>query len=119
MDMNGKDDLNSPLLQNRDDVVVTISNEDRRSREKTRTLVFKVVGITCASCVASIESALQRVDGVQSVMVSVLQGRAVVKYVPEIIAVSQLQFFGLCYVELVFCVCELERFWIVSVRSLF
>lgn len=86
MEINGKDDLNSPLLQHRDDVVVAIN-------EKTRTLVFKVVGITCASCVASIEAALGGIDGVQSVMVSVLQGRAVVKYVPEIIAVSQLQCF--------------------------
>lgn len=90
MKINGTDDLNSPLLHHRDDVVVTIGNEDQIRSEKTRTLVFKVVGITCASCVASIESALRGIDGVQSVMVSVLQGRAVVKYVPEIIAVSQL-----------------------------
>ncbi|KAG6415903.1 hypothetical protein SASPL_123322 [Salvia splendens] len=84
MEINGKDDLNSPLLQNRDDVVVAIS-------EKTRTLVFKVVGITCASCVASIEAALGGIEGVQSVMVSVLQGRAVVKYVPEIISAKRIK----------------------------
>ncbi|XP_047942460.1 copper-transporting ATPase HMA4-like isoform X2 [Salvia hispanica] len=84
METNRKDALNSPLLQHRDDVVVAIN-------EKTRTLVFKVVGITCASCVASIESALGGIEGVQSVMVSVLQGRAVVKYVPEIISAKRIK----------------------------
>ncbi|KAH6809321.1 heavy metal atpase 5 [Perilla frutescens var. frutescens] len=91
MDINGKDDLNSPLLQHRDDVVVTISNGNQFSSEKTRTLVFKVVGITCASCVASIEAALGGLDGVLSVAVSVLQGWAVVKYVPEIIPAKRIK----------------------------
>lgn len=90
MEINGKDDLKSPLLQHPNDVVITVSPTNQISNKKTRTLVFKVLGITCSSCVASIEAALGRLDGVQSVMVSVIQGQAVVKYVPEVITVSQL-----------------------------
>ncbi|KAL6563946.1 Copper-transporting ATPase hma4 [Orobanche hederae] len=83
--MNGKDDEKSPLLQQPDDVVINILSPNQKLNKKRRTLVFKVVGITCSSCVASIEAALGRLDGVQSVMVSVLQGQAVVKYVPEVV----------------------------------
>lgn len=90
MEINGKDDLKSPLLQHQDNVAITISAPKPISNKRIRTLVFKVLGITCSSCVSSIEAALGRLDGVQSVMVSVLQGQAVIKYVPEIITVSQL-----------------------------
>ncbi|XP_051141657.1 copper-transporting ATPase HMA4-like [Andrographis paniculata] len=86
MEVNGKDDLNSPLLQHQNDVVITVLPPDQIVNKKTRTLVFKVLGITCSACVASIEGALGRLDGVQSVAVSVLQGQAVVKYIPEIIS---------------------------------
>ncbi|KAK6164163.1 hypothetical protein DH2020_001027 [Rehmannia glutinosa] len=85
MEINGKDDLKSPLLQHPNDVVITVPPLNQKLNKKTRTLVFKVLGITCSSCVASIEAAVGRLDGVQSVMVSVLQGQAVVKYVPEVI----------------------------------
>lgn len=88
MEINGENDLKSPLLQHPDDVTITVSHPNQILNNKTRTLVFKVVGITCSSCVASIEAALGSLDGVQSVMVSVLQGQAVVKYVPELITVS-------------------------------
>ncbi|GFQ06142.1 probable copper-transporting ATPase hma5 [Phtheirospermum japonicum] len=86
MEINGKDDLKSPLLQNPNDVVIDISQPNQKLNKKSRTLVFKVLGITCSSCVASIEAALGKLDGVQSVMVSVLQGQAVVKYLPEVIS---------------------------------
>ncbi|KAL8545175.1 hypothetical protein ACS0TY_005389 [Phlomoides rotata] len=85
MEINGKDDLKSPLLQQQDNVVITISTPKPVSNKRIRTLVFKILGITCSSCVSSIEAAIGRLDGVQSVMVSVIQGQAVVKYVPDII----------------------------------
>ncbi|CAA0805779.1 Probable copper-transporting ATPase HMA5 [Striga hermonthica] len=84
MDVNGNGELKAPLLQHPNDVVINVSPANHKLSKKTRTLVFKVLGITCASCVASIEAALGKLDGVQSVMVSVLQGQAVVKYVPEV-----------------------------------
>lgn len=105
MEVNGKDDLKSPLLQHPNDVVITVSPPNQTSHKKIRTLVFKVVGITCSSCVASIEAALGELDGVQSVAVSVLQGQAVVKYVPEVISVSKIQFFLLFFITLWFKTC--------------
>ncbi|XP_026383050.1 copper-transporting ATPase HMA4-like isoform X2 [Papaver somniferum] len=55
---------------------------------KTRTAMFRVGNVKCSSCVTSIESALGKVTGIESVTVSALQGRAVVKYVPELINVK-------------------------------
>ncbi|KAL3647588.1 Copper-transporting ATPase hma4 [Castilleja foliolosa] len=86
MEINGKDDVKLPLLENSKEVVIDIYTPGRKLNKKSRTLVFKVLGITCSSCVASIEAALGELDGVQSVMVSVLQGQAVVKYLPEVIS---------------------------------
>ncbi|KAL0389348.1 UNVERIFIED_CONTAM: Copper-transporting ATPase HMA4 [Sesamum calycinum] len=91
MELNGEADLKSPLLQCPNDVVITVSSPNQILNKKIRTLVFKVLGITCSSCVASIEAALGRLDGVQSVMVSVLQGQAVVKYVPEVITAKMIK----------------------------
>ncbi|PIN16018.1 Cation transport ATPase [Handroanthus impetiginosus] len=91
MEVNGKDDLKSPLLQHPNDVVITVSPPNQTLNKKTRTLAFKVLGITCSSCVASVEAALGRLDGVQSVMVSVLQGQAVVKYLPDVITAKMIK----------------------------
>ncbi|KAK4492398.1 hypothetical protein RD792_003203, partial [Penstemon davidsonii] len=89
MEINGKDDLKSPLLQHPNDVAITVPPSN--FNKKIRTLAFKVRGITCSSCVASIEAALGRLDGVQSAMVSVLQGQAVVKYIPELISAKKIK----------------------------
>lgn len=91
MDMNGKDDLKSPLLKHTNDVAIRISPPNPSVNSKSRSLVFKVGGITCTSCVASIESALGGLDGVQSVMVSVVQGQVVVKYLPEVITARKIK----------------------------
>ncbi|KAG8389021.1 hypothetical protein BUALT_Bualt02G0186000 [Buddleja alternifolia] len=91
MDVNGKGDLKSPLLQHQNGVAITISPPNQNVNKKIRTLAFKVGGITCSSCVASIEAALGRLDGVKSVTVSVLQGQAVVKYVPEVISAKMIK----------------------------
>lgn len=88
MEANGKEDLNVPLLENSDEVAITVPELDYKKDEKIRTVMFRVRGIECASCATSIESALGNLSGVQSVTVSPLQGQAVVKYVPELIHVS-------------------------------
>lgn len=85
MEVNGNDDLRSPLLKHQNGAVVTVAPPNNDRSNKIRTLAFKVGGITCASCVASIESALGKLEGVQGVMVSVLQGQAVVKYLPQLV----------------------------------
>ncbi|GJY77105.1 copper-transporting ATPase HMA4-like protein [Tanacetum coccineum] len=54
----------------------------------TRTITFKIGCIECASCSISIESVLQELNGVESAVVSPLQGQTVVKYVPELVGLN-------------------------------
>lgn len=99
MEINGNDELKSPLLQPSD---VTL-NADRT----TKSIMFKVSGIECASCATSIESALEKLSGVESVMVSPLQGQAVVRYIPEQITVScTSKTFSYEFISLCVCVCN-------------
>ena len=77
MEANGVDhDLKIPLLLTPEDVTV-------------RTVMFQIGDIKCASCVNSVESAVKDLNGVNSIMVSPLDGRAIIEYVPKFITVSQ------------------------------
>ncbi|XP_024926699.2 copper-transporting ATPase HMA4 [Ziziphus jujuba] len=91
MEANGKEDFNVPLLENSDEVAITVSELDYKKDEKIRTVMFRVRGIECASCATSIESALGNLSGVRSITVSPLQGQAVVKYVPELINAKKIK----------------------------
>lgn len=94
MEANGREDLKAALLQYPNGVAVNGSQPNPIGDDKKiSTLVFKVTGITCSSCATSIESALGELNGIVSVMVSPLQGQAVVKYNPELINVSQIERF--------------------------
>ncbi|KAG5577455.1 hypothetical protein H5410_057589 [Solanum commersonii] len=90
MEANGKGELKKPLLQD-DAVAVTVVQLSDSRNKKIRTLLFKVNGITCASCSNSIESALGKLKGIESATVSPLQGQAVVKYVPELINAKKIK----------------------------
>ncbi|XP_031122440.1 copper-transporting ATPase HMA4-like [Ipomoea triloba] len=91
MDADGKEGLKTPLLQEPNGVAITIPQTNADGGKKVRTLTFKVGGITCASCATSIETAVGRLDGIQSIMVSPLQGQAVVKFVPELISALKIK----------------------------
>ncbi|EXB93282.1 Putative copper-transporting ATPase 3 [Morus notabilis] len=91
MEANGNDDLKAPLLQCADSVAITIHEQDHKTNEKVSTIMFRVRGIECASCATSIESSLGKLNGVRSVVVSPLQGQAVIKYVPELINVKEIK----------------------------
>lgn len=91
MEANGKDDLKKPLLQDDDAVAVNVVQLNDSRNKKIRTLLFKVSGITCASCSNSIESALGKLKGIETATVSPLQGQAVVKYVPELISAKKIK----------------------------
>jgi copper chaperone CopZ len=77
MEGDGIDDVKIPLLQSSTDENVVV-----------RTVTFQISDIKCASCVNSIESALKNLNGVRSIAVSSLDGRAAVKFVPKLITVS-------------------------------
>ncbi|KAF5198008.1 Copper-transporting atpase hma4 [Thalictrum thalictroides] len=86
--MNGKHDLKVPLL---DSTAVTDSEQAQVEPRKARTVMFKVGGMKCASCAISIESVLGKHNGIESVMVSPLQGQAVIQYKPELITVTTIK----------------------------
>ncbi|NWX90240.1 ATP7B ATPase, partial [Nothoprocta pentlandii] len=46
---------------------------------------LQITGMTCASCVSAIERNLQREDGIVSVLVALMAGKAEIKYKPEFI----------------------------------
>ncbi|MED6184568.1 hypothetical protein PIB30_048651 [Stylosanthes scabra] len=77
MEANG--DLKIPLLQ--------ASPEDAT----VGTVMFQIGGIKCASCVNSVESAIKDLHGVNSIMVSPLDGRAVIKYSPKFITAKKIK----------------------------
>lgn len=49
----------------------------------------RVLGMTCQSCVKSIEGRISRLKGIVSIRVSLEQGSATVKYVPSVVSLSQ------------------------------
>ncbi|XP_067853253.1 copper-transporting ATPase 1-like [Heptranchias perlo] len=51
----------------------------------TEKCFIQVTGMTCASCVANIERNLKREDGIYSVLVALMAGKAEVRYNPAII----------------------------------
>uniref|UniRef100_A0A672TPF7 P-type Cu(+) transporter n=1 Tax=Strigops habroptila TaxID=2489341 RepID=A0A672TPF7_STRHB len=46
---------------------------------------LQIMGMTCASCVSTIERNLQKQDGIVSVLVALMAGKAEIKYKPELI----------------------------------
>ena len=56
-----------------------------------QTAQIKVEGMTCGGCVASVKRALQQIDGVETVEVSLDQAQARVQYDPARVNESQLR----------------------------
>ncbi|XP_057735189.1 copper-transporting ATPase HMA4-like [Arachis stenosperma] len=77
--MEANSDLKIPLLQT--------SPEDAA----VRTVMFQIGEIKCASCVNSVESAIKDLHGVNSIMVSPLDGRAIIKYSPKFITAKNIK----------------------------
>lgn len=57
----------------------------------TRTESLSIVGMTCGACARRVQRSLQRVPGVQSVAVSLDDGRAAVTYDPALASVDALR----------------------------
>jgi Cu+-exporting ATPase len=59
--------------------------------ERTREISLKITGMSCASCAATIEKALRRLDGVKSANVNFATERATVEYSPDIVSILDLR----------------------------
>ncbi|TFH19039.1 heavy metal translocating P-type ATPase [Candidatus Bathyarchaeota archaeon] len=59
--------------------------------EKTREVTMRILGMTCAACVAAVEKALGRVPGVESAVVNLATERAFVKYNPKVTSIVDLR----------------------------
>ncbi|KFP05723.1 Copper-transporting ATPase 1, partial [Calypte anna] len=58
------------------------------AQQETKTIskcYVQVTGMTCASCVANIERNLRREDGIHSILVALMAGKAEVRYNPAVI----------------------------------
>ncbi|RZB60198.1 Copper-transporting ATPase HMA4 isoform B [Glycine soja] len=56
-----------------------------------RTVTFQLSDIKCASCVNSVESVVRNLNGVKSIDVSPLDGRAAIKFVPKFVTAKQIK----------------------------
>ncbi|XP_069747857.1 copper-transporting ATPase 2-like isoform X2 [Narcine bancroftii] len=61
------------------------SNQNNEEHVATEKCFLQITGMTCASCVANIERNLQKEDGIHSILVALMAGKAEVKYNPDII----------------------------------
>jgi Cu+-exporting ATPase len=61
------------------------------SDDTVREVTLRITGMTCAACVAAVEKALQRVEGVEEVVVSLATEKAYVKYNPKLVSIVDLR----------------------------
>ncbi|KAM6099365.1 copper-transporting ATPase 2 isoform 1-T1 [Theristicus caerulescens] len=62
-----------------------LDGPDQPSGATAEKCFLQITGMTCASCVSTIERNLQKEDGIISVLVALMAGKAEIKYKPEFI----------------------------------
>ncbi|NWI31047.1 ATP7B ATPase, partial [Sula dactylatra] len=62
-----------------------LDGPNQPSGATTEKCFLQITGMTCASCVSTIERNLQKEDGIVSVLVALMAGKAEIKYKPELI----------------------------------
>jgi copper chaperone CopZ len=67
-----------------------LANRARRGERQMQTIDLPIRGMTCASCVATIERGLRRVPGVQTASVNLAAAQATISYDPAMAQVNQL-----------------------------
>ncbi|KAG0464445.1 hypothetical protein HPP92_020514 [Vanilla planifolia] len=90
MEADGNNALKEPLLKPVENVTTNFIQAPKRDDFTTRKVMFKIGGMSCASCAASIESVVGAKEGVESITVSPLQGQAIILYRPDTIAAKTL-----------------------------
>ncbi|NXD24341.1 ATP7B ATPase, partial [Spelaeornis formosus] len=62
-----------------------LGGSNQLSGDTEEKCVIQITGMTCASCVSTIERNLQKEDGIVSVLVALMAGKAEIRYKPELI----------------------------------
>ncbi|NXR14548.1 ATP7B ATPase, partial [Semnornis frantzii] len=62
-----------------------LDGSNQYGRAPAEKCFLQITGMTCASCVSTIERNLQKEDGIVSVLVALMAGKAEIKYKPELI----------------------------------
>lgn len=57
----------------------------------TEEIILKVSGMSCVSCLAHVEGALQDLPGVINAAVNLSQGTALVQYIAEVVTIPQME----------------------------
>ncbi|KAL9261559.1 Copper-transporting ATPase HMA4-like protein [Drosera capensis] len=91
MEVNGKDDIKVPLLQASNDLEAQDPEPRQNVSKGIQEFTFKIKGIECASCATSIESVLGELDGIETAVISPLEGHAVVRHNPAIVTVNTIR----------------------------
>lgn len=91
MEPNREDSLKTSLLRHSESTTGNSLQSSTTDHKDSRTVMFKIGGIKCASCAVSIESIVRKMKGIQNITVSPLQGQAAITYLPEVITVSVLK----------------------------
>lgn len=77
--------LEMPLLPSINELNKKMTPVHNKEEQKTSSKCYiQVTGMTCASCVANIERNLRREEGIYSVLVALMAGKAEVRYNPTI-----------------------------------
>jgi Cu+-exporting ATPase len=58
---------------------------------EAREITMRILGMTCAACVAAVEKALERVPGVEKVVVNLATEKAFVRYNPKVASIVDLR----------------------------
>ena len=86
---NSNCDTNSVILDPCHDVVVNMERGSLFEGETVKCYLH-VSGMTCASCVASIEKHVKKIPGVRNVMVALIAAKAEVDYLPDYVSPSEI-----------------------------
>ncbi|XP_072118940.1 copper-transporting ATPase 2-like isoform X4 [Mobula birostris] len=84
-------DRKNQILPSSDHVLEFRPSKTRSNKQNnevpvaTEKCFLQITGMTCASCIANIEGNLQKEEGIHSILVALMAGKAEVKYNPDII----------------------------------
>ena len=85
-----KEDLKEPLLRSSESVIDDFHRSFVNKGAKTKTVSLKIIPTKSSSSSSSLEAVIEGQRGVESVSASLVEGKVVIVYRPELVTVCQL-----------------------------